>query len=77
MQCKPLKKYSEIRAAHFLLPSLVSSQDLLGCVAAAQKKLNLLLRLDEELMADLPAAYMEAYEFLAIAKVRIGFSLTC
>ena len=65
-----LKKYSEIRAAHFLLPSLVSSQDLLGCVAAAQKKLNYLLRLDEQLMADLPAAYMEAYEFMAIAKVR-------
>ena len=57
----------------------MSCQDLLGCVAAAQKKLNLLLRLEEQLMADLPAAYMEAYEFMAIAKVRmrIRLSLTC
>merc|ERR1712061_925172 len=62
------KLRSAVRADHFLLPSLLSSQDLQGCIATAKKKLETLLQLQDQLLADLPAAYMEAYEFLAIAK---------
>ena len=63
-----------VRKDHFLLPSLVSSQDLQGCMAAALRKLSNLLQLQDQLLADLPSAYMEAYEFLAIAKVGSGDS---
>jgi len=59
---------SHIGTQHFLIPSLVSSQDLLGCLSAAQKKMSALLKLEDQLMADLPAAYMEIFEFMAIAK---------
>ena len=51
------------------MPTLVSLQDLNGCIESAKRKLALILQLSDQLMADLPAAYMEAYEFLAIAKV--------
>ena len=60
-----------VREDHLLLPSLVSAQDLHGCQAAALRKLDNLLLLQDQLLADLPSAYMEAYEFLAIAKVVI------
>ena len=60
-----------MREDHLLLPSLVSAQDLYGCQAASLRKLDNLLLLQDQLLADLPSAYMEAYEFLAIAKVGI------
>jgi len=58
-----------VREDHYLLPSLVSSHDLPGCLAAAQRKVGNILKLQDQLLADLPSAYMEYYEFLAIAKV--------
>ena len=69
--CLEVFFYSEIRDLHNQLPLFVASQDLSGCLAATQKKLSALLSLSQELLADLPAAYMEVYEFLSIAKVRI------
>ena len=68
--CQNNKKYFRaVREDHYLLPSLVSSQDLPGCLAAAQRKVGNILKLQDQLLADLPSAYMEYYEFLAIAKV--------
>lgn len=53
---------------HQLVSSLVAQQDLPGALGAARAKLKLLLRLGDGLTADLPSAYMEVFEFLAISK---------
>ena len=58
----------------------MASQDLSSCLATTQKKLFALLSLSQKLLADLPAAYMEVYEFLSISKVRImknNFQMYC
>ena len=47
----------------------MEGQDILGCISASKDKLEGILSLENQLIADLPAAYLEAYEFLAIGKV--------
>jgi len=58
----------EIMRHHSKIPELVARQDLMGCVEASKAKLELLLSLGTQLITDLPAAYLETYEFLAIGK---------
>ena len=47
----------------------MAGQDIIGCISASKEKLEGILSLENQLIADLPAAYLEAYEFLAIGKV--------
>ena len=47
----------------------VESQDIRGCIASARSKLEGILSLGNQLISDLPSAYLEIYEFLQIAKV--------
>ena len=47
----------------------INKRDVKRAASAAKKKLELMLRLEAELLTDLPAAYMEVYEMLAIARV--------
>ena len=47
----------------------MAAQDIEGCIAASQAKLQGILSLGDQLITDLPAAYLETYEFLAIGKV--------
>jgi len=53
---------------HRRVMEMVRMEDLPGALSAAQAKLNLLIRLGDGLVADLPAAHMEVFEFLAISK---------
>jgi len=53
---------------HSLIPELVGAQDIEGCIGASKSKLEGILSLGNQLISDLPAAYLETYEFLAIAK---------
>ena len=39
------------------------------CIGLEEVEAELMLRLEAELLTDLPAAYMEVYEMLAIARV--------
>ena len=60
---------STIWRNHSLIPELVGAQDIDGCIGASKRKLEGILSLGNQLISDLPAAYLETYEFLAIAKV--------
>ena len=51
----------------------MSSQDIGGCITASKAKLEGILSLGDQLISDLPAAYLETYEFLAIGKVSSRF----
>jgi len=53
---------------HRRVLEMVRMEDLPGALRVAQAKLNLLTRLGDGLVADLPAAHMEVFEFLAISK---------
>ena len=64
---------STIWRHHSLIPELVDSQDIQGCIGASQNKLKGILSLGNQLISDLPAAYLETYEFLAIGKVLVTF----
>ena len=54
---------------HEDISSFVASQDIYGCIDSAKRKLKGILRLGDQLISDLPCAYLEIYEFLQIAKV--------
>jgi len=58
----------EIWRHHEEISKFVDSQDINGCIASAKSKLEGLLRLGDQLISDLPSAYLEIYEFLQIAK---------
>jgi len=53
---------------HSRVMDMVQMEDLPGALRAAQAKLDLLKRLGDALISDLPAAHMEVFEFLAISK---------
>ena len=54
---------------HEDISSFVASQDIYGCIDSAKRKLKGILSLGDQLISDLPSAYLEIYEFLQIAKV--------
>ena len=54
---------------HEDISSFVASQDIYGCIDSAKRKLKGILSLGDQLISDLPCAYLEIYEFLQIAKV--------
>ena len=58
---------------HNIIPEKVSTQDLEGCISSSKSKLQGILSLGNQLISDLPAAYLETYEFLAIGKVSSTF----
>lgn len=59
---------SSIMENHNIIPEKVSTQDLEGCISSSKSKLQGILSLGNQLISDLPAAYLETYEFLAIGK---------
>ena len=54
---------------HEDISAFVGSQDIYGCIDSAKRKLKGILSLGDQLISDLPCAYLEIYEFLQIAKV--------
>ena len=82
-----LHLWRRIGEEHQLVEEMVGRRDLGGATQAARTKLDLLLRnpssstplpspssprLGEAVVADLPAAYMEVFEFLAIRRAMGG-----
>ena len=54
---------------HEDISAFVAVQDIYGCIDSAKRKLKGILSLGDQLISDLPCAYLEIYEFLQIAKV--------